>query len=177
MAEVREARPEEYPLLPALEAAADTLFGVHGITVPTGPKALTTMEQLEEAAANLVVDDPPRGCARLVNVDGLAHLEQLSVHPTVMRQGLGTALLLGAVAWAAERGYPAITLTTFRDLPFNGPFYARQGFVELTELTPGLAAAREHERDMGLDRQSVRIAMRRDLHRSAPTSAGGPAGR
>lgn len=173
MANVRAARREEYSLLPAIEAAADALFGEYGITVPTGPKALTTIEELEEAAANLVVGDPPVGCARLVELDGMAHLDQLSVHPNAMRHGLGTALLLGAVAWAAESGYRAITLTTFRDLPFNGPFYARQGFVELTELTPGLAAAREHERGMGLDRQSVRIAMHRNLGAAAPTSAGG----
>ena len=132
-----------------------------------------TPRGLEEAAANLVVGDPSVGCAGLVELDGMAHLDQLRCIPNAMRYGLGTALLLGAVAWAAESGHRAITLTTFRDLPFNGPFYARQGFVELTELTPGLAAAREHERGMGLDRQSVRIAMHRNLGEAAPTSAGG----
>lgn len=158
--EVRVARPEEYALLTEIEWAADRLFAQHGVQVPDGR---TPVAVLAEAACVLVTGDPPVGSARLQVLDGLAHLEQLSVHPRLARQGFGTALLVASIAWAAGHGYPAITLTTFRDLAFNGPFYARHGFVELTELTPGLAAIREHERALGLDAQGVRVAMRRAL--------------
>jgi GNAT superfamily N-acetyltransferase len=158
--EVRVARPEEYPLITEIESAADGLFAAHGVRVPDGR---TPVAVLAAAAAVLVTGDPPVGSAWLEIVDGLAHLEQLSVHPSAMRHGRGTALLLASIDWAAAHGYPAITLTTFRDLAFNGPFYARHGFVPMTELSAGLAALRENERALGLDRQGVRIAMRREV--------------
>jgi hypothetical protein len=56
-----------------------------------------------------------------------------------------------------------VTLTTFRDVPWNGPFYAKLGFRELRHLSPGLAAMREHERLIGDDDFGPRIAMRKDL--------------
>jgi hypothetical protein len=65
--------------------------------------------------------------------------------------------------WARYRGLPAVTLTTFRDVPWNGPFYAKLGFRELSELSPGLAAMREHERAIGDDDFGTRIAMREDI--------------
>ncbi len=163
--EVRVARPEEYLLLTEIELAADGLFAQHGVRVPD---FRTPVQVLADAACVLVTGDPPVGSARLEEVDGLAHLEQLSVHPAVMRRGFGAALLRGSIDWAAANGYPAITLTTFRDLPFNGPFYARHGFAPMAQLTPGLAAIRDNERAIGLDREGVRIAMRCELPRGHP---------
>jgi len=73
-------------------------------------------------------------------------------------------LIQSVVDWAQARGLPAITLLTFRDVPWNGPYYASLGFGSLVdaELTPGLLALRAHESELGLDRQS-RHAMRLDL--------------
>jgi len=64
--------------------------------------------------------------------------------------------------WAARQGLLAVTLTTFRHLPWNAPFYARRGFRVLSpdELGPGLRAALRGERAQGLRR---RVAMRRPL--------------
>jgi hypothetical protein len=58
-------------------------------------------------------------------------------------------------------GYPAVTLTTFRDVPWNAPFYTRLGFAMLDELTlpAGLAAKREQETRHGLPPET-RCAMR-----------------
>jgi len=57
-----------------------------------------------------------------------------------------------------------MTLTTFSDVPWNGPYYARLGWSALPEagLPPELAAARQHERDLGLD-QWPRQAMTKSL--------------
>jgi hypothetical protein len=43
---------------------------------------------------------------------------------------------------ARQAAYPAVTLTTFRDVPWNAPFYTRLGFSMLSELRlpAGLAA-------------------------------------
>jgi hypothetical protein len=67
---------------------------------------------------------------------------------------------------AAGRGVPALTLTTFRDVPWNAPYYARIGFRVLVEaeLTQGLRGIRDAEAAHGLDRWP-RVCMRRELSR------------
>ena len=57
-----------------------------------------------------------------------------------------------------------MTLTTFTDVPWNGPYYQRCGFRPLanTELTPGLRKIRADEIARGLD-EWPRISMRREL--------------
>jgi hypothetical protein len=67
-------------------------------------------------------------------------------------------------ALAAADGRAAITLTTFRDVPWNAPYYERLGFtvVEPADQGPELAAlvAEEAERIPG---EAPRVAMRRAL--------------
>ena len=89
----------------------------------------------------------------LAVVDGAAHVEQVSVHPDHARQGIGRALLERAAAWARAQGLRAITLTTYVEVDWNGPYYERLGFRYLTpdKETPGLRAIRRHERALGLD--------------------------
>jgi hypothetical protein len=64
---------------------------------------------------------------------------------------------------AADRDLALVTLTTFRDVPWNRPFYERRGFEVIGEeaLTPALRARREAEHEeLGLDRD-LRVVMRR----------------
>jgi hypothetical protein len=75
-------------------------------------------------------------------------------------------------AQSSDRGFgalhlPAVTLTTFRDVPWNAPFYARLGFRVIEALSPGLQAIRDHERDIGDDAFGSRVAMRIDLRGGA----------
>ena len=109
-------------------------------------------------------DDVPLGYALALVVDGLGHLEQLSVRPSAGRQGRGRALIDEVVAWARGWGAPALTLSTFREVPWNAPYYARQGFRPMDdhELTPGLRELRAAEEAAGLD-VAVRVVMRLDL--------------
>ncbi len=97
-------------------------------------------------------------------VDGCLQVEQVSVHPASARRGLGRRLLDHAASLAAADGRPALTLTTFADVPWNAPYYAGCGFRVLgdAELTPGLRAIRQREAALGPDRWP-RICMRRDL--------------
>jgi N-acetylglutamate synthase-like GNAT family acetyltransferase len=88
------------------------------------------------------------------------------VHPGHAHQRIGAALLDHVESWAARHELPALTLITFRGVPWNAPYYERLGFRELTaaEVTPGLAAlAAAAARGSG-DR-SVRVCMRRDVPR------------
>ena len=76
-------------------------------------------------------------------VDGCAHVEEIAVAPEFGRRGYGTAMLDAVERWAAANGHSAVTLTTFRDVPFNGPWYEGLGFRVIAgdELTPGLRDA------------------------------------
>ncbi len=62
------------------------------------------------------------------------HIAELSVHPDFQQQGVGARLMRGCQIDAHNSGFSALTLTTFRDVPWNGPFYQRLGFVEVGEL-------------------------------------------
>lgn len=66
-------------------------------------------------------------------------------------RGIGRRLLAAAEAWARERGFRLLSLTTFRAVAWNGPFYAAQGFVEVApEAMPaGLRAVHDHELALG----------------------------
>jgi ribosomal protein S18 acetylase RimI-like enzyme len=157
----RLATEADLAYLPAIESAADELFARAGI----GPMPSQTVDlaQLRDALVLLVSGDPVVGFAMVDEVDGEAHLEQLSVHPMAARQGLGTELLCAAIEWSARAGYESMTLCTFADVPWNAPFYARHGFHTVHELGPGLAKLRETERGLGLDDVGERVVMRRGL--------------
>lgn len=54
-------------------------------------------------------------------VDGDAHIEQVSVHPDYAHRRIGESLVDVAAAWAQQHGMAALTLTTYADVPWNGP--------------------------------------------------------
>ena len=95
-------------------------------------------------------------------VDGNAHVEQVSVHPEFAGRRIGARLIDTVAGWAARRRMPALTLTTFRDVPWNAPYYERLGFVRLepADLGDGLRALMATEADHGLE-PAKRVAMRR----------------
>lgn len=68
----------------------------------------------------------------LTSVRGASlYLDQISVDPAHGRKGLGAALMERVLKDAGRRGLKSVTLSTFRDLAWNGPFYRRLGFREL----------------------------------------------
>jgi GNAT superfamily N-acetyltransferase len=90
----------------------------------------------------------------------LPHLEELDVHPHHGRRGIGAALVRAACDWAARSGHATLTLTTFRDLPFNMPFYAKLGFQEVPAdaIVEEIAAVVRDEARRGL-RVEDRVVM------------------
>ena len=106
----------------------------------------------------------------LVNiVDGAAHIDQVSVDPAHARAGIGRRLIEAVEAWARAAGWPALTLTTFVDVPWNAPYYERLGFRRLSddELGPGQIRIRDHNAGTVLGRWP-RVTMRRTI--PAPSS-------
>lgn len=117
-----------------------------------------TAEQLQSymAAGTAWVATGPEGDAVgyiLVEVHGgWAHIEQVTVHPDHGRRGIGAALIGHVDRWAAEQGLDQLSLTTFRDVPWNAPYYKRLGFRHLpaTEAPSWLQGVMEREEKHGL---------------------------
>ncbi|BFV60853.1 hypothetical protein KCMC57_up59570 [Kitasatospora sp. CMC57] len=59
----------------------------------------------------------------------------------------------------AAVAFPALTLTTFAEVPWNAPYYVRCGFevIEGDEVGPGLRAIRAREAAHGLDRWAAGV--------------------
>ena len=163
---ISAARPKDIVLLPAIELAAAKLLVGHA---PPAVLAETTSPEDHARAQRrgllwvALADDAPVGFAHVDVIEaGSAHLEELDVHPDHARRRLGTRLVMAVCAWAASEGLESVTLSTFRDVPWNMPFYARLGFeiVSPDQLTPALRAKAEGEIARGLD-PAKRVTMRR----------------
>jgi GNAT superfamily N-acetyltransferase len=104
--------------------------------------------------------EQPVGFALVELLDGShPHLTEVDVHPAHGRQGIGAALVRVVCRWAEPRG--PLTLTTFRDLAWNMPFYARLGFEEVApgSLSTKVARVVRDEASRGLD-PTRRVVMR-----------------
>ena len=151
------ARPHDVYALPAIELAAARLF--EGLLPVSLMEETTDVGELAAAqAAGLLwvalADDAPVGFAHVVlRNDGVPHLEEIDVHPAHGRRGLGAALVRTVCAWVAAAGHREITLTTFPDVAWNAPFYARLGFevVDASAWPPAIAAIVAGEAARGLD--------------------------
>jgi ribosomal protein S18 acetylase RimI-like enzyme len=106
----------------------------------------------------------PVGFATCEAFDDALHLWELAVAHGRQRRGTGRALIAAVVGEARRRSLPAVTLTTFRDIAWNAPYYRRLGFEVLAPeaLNPRLAEIRTLEASKNLD-VAARCAMRLDL--------------
>lgn len=165
---VRAARHDDVCAIGAVEVAAGQRFRDVGLPTIADAEPLPAepLHRYVAAGAAWVVEAEGRlvGYAVVSVVDGEGHLDQVSVVPAATGRGLGTALLDTVCRWAATQGLHAVTLTTFAQVPWNGPYYARRGFVVVAEEDwgPELTAIRRREVDLGID-VAPRIAMRRAL--------------
>jgi GNAT superfamily N-acetyltransferase len=165
---IREPRTDELEGLREIERAAGLLFN----TVGMDDIAAHEPSSVEELASYLADDrawvvihqHAVVGYVLVDVVDGVAHLEQLSVLPDYGRRGYGAALLARVCDWARQRDLGAVTLTTFEQVPWNGPYYARHGFRVLAddEIGPELRRLRDEEAMHGLD-PNLRVCMQREV--------------
>jgi GNAT superfamily N-acetyltransferase len=168
---IRLARPDDLPKLQEIERAAGELFREVGMPSvaddePSSIAELAIYQDASRAWVSVDSGDEPVAYLLLDVLDGEAHIEQVSVHPAHGRQGLGKRLIDVVATWAVEHGFSALTLTTFVDVAWNGPYYSRLGFRPVEQLSPGLRRIREHEAARGLDTWP-RMAMRRELRAPA----------
>ncbi|MFC5577020.1 GNAT family N-acetyltransferase [Lysobacter niabensis] len=92
------------------------------------------------------------GFAMAKEQDGFLHLAVMAVHPDHGNRGFGRELVMATIREATQRRSLGVTLTTFEDLPWNGPFYRKMGFRVLrdSELSPSLRSTLAHEERLGM---------------------------
>jgi GNAT superfamily N-acetyltransferase len=166
---IRLAEADDLAEVRAVEVAAGSMFAAIGLR----SEALNTPPELDELREYVLLErlwvavdeqNRPVAHAAMAIVDGHAHLEQVSVDPSVSRRGIGRELIEHVSMWAREGGLYTMTLTTFAEVPWNAPYYERLGFRRMLEAewTPGLRAIREREIAAGLD-EWPRVCMTRAL--------------
>jgi GNAT superfamily N-acetyltransferase len=172
---IREARADELEALRDIESAAGALFAEVGMAFvaeePPPPLELLRGHQ-RDGRAWVAADPADLPIAYLIAdlVDANAHIEQVSVHPSFGHRGIGRSLIDHLGGWADQRGLPALTLTTFAEVPWNAPYYLRCGFLAVPEaaMGPELAALCAGEQERGLGRMAPRVAMRKPVAGSDP---------
>jgi GNAT superfamily N-acetyltransferase len=176
MITLRRAQSIDAVTLPAIERSAAELFRRDAALAWLADAQVTDAEQHRRAIETDEVwvaqspDGVLLGFLSAVEVDNELHIQELSVGQHFQGRGAGRKLLLTAVAHARDRELHGLTLTTFRDLPWNEPFYQRQGFETLSpeQWGPRLATVLNDEIAHGLPGER-RCAMRLRL-RAAPSN-------
>ena len=147
-----------------IERISATRFIGTGLDIGEPTDVATLTERL--AVGGLIVaregDDSLVGFVVFCEVDGCGYIEQIDVLPSHAGRRIGAALLDAAAEAAKLRGWHALTLSTFKDVPWNAPYFRRLGFVEIADewLPPALLAIRADHEAHGVD-EKLRVFMRR----------------
>jgi GNAT superfamily N-acetyltransferase len=137
---IRPARGDEVGDLQKIDLASATLF-IGSDLIDFGPSGAPT-EPIPEDRLRKGFGDGLIWVAvdRLEELVGFAlcsdrgddlYLDQLSVLPTHGRRGLGARLVRRSLQEAETRAHKRVSLSTFRKIPWNGPFYRKLGFREV----------------------------------------------
>ena len=163
------AHPGDAPHLQEIERRAGQRFrdvGMPEIADDEPPSTDVLARYADDGRSWVAADgaDRPIGYVLVDTVDGCAHIEQVTVSPDHQGAGVGRALVDEVRRWARERGMPAVTLTTFSEVPWHAPLYEHLGFrvVDEAEVGPELRALRDDEARHGLD-PAQRVCMRAEI--------------
>jgi GNAT superfamily N-acetyltransferase len=167
---VRDARREDLPRLPEVERSAAEAF--RGMTdVPfevitaIGPGETYAPHMAEGTLWVAEMEGELVGFLAARRHGSRLHIDEVDVAHGQQGQGVGRRLIETAIAHAQEQRLGEVTLTTFRTIPWNAPYYARFGFRALDpeETSPELAELIRAENAKGLN---DRCAMRLELQRN-----------
>lgn len=167
---LRQATPADAAIFPELEQSAGLAFRGDREIAWLADAANLSAERYRAIIAegwSWIAEDeraaPVAFAAATLDGEEL-HLWELNVHIDHQRRGIGRALLQRLLVAAAAAAIPAMTLTTFRDLPWNAPFYRSMGFelLDAVQLDPRLAELLAEEARRGLP-AIRRCAMRRKI--------------
>lgn len=163
---VRPALPAELELIRALErASAQRFLGLMDALAADEPSSVRLLTARLAAGGLLAaeVEDQLVAFVMFRPVEDSVYIEQIDVLPAFAGRRIGAALLDAVAQHAQAKGLAGLTLSTFRDIPWNAPWYRRLGFVDIehADLTPGLLAIRREHLERGLD-ERLRVFMGRE---------------
>ncbi|TGQ50488.1 N-acetyltransferase [Mesorhizobium sp. M1C.F.Ca.ET.193.01.1.1] len=170
MITIRPARADDAEAMPDIEQSAGLAFraipDLAWLADGDNVSAERHHELIAKGACWVAADeqDQPIGFLSAGVEGGALHIWELDVRLDRQGSGIGRALIERAIEDAKRRGLSTVTLTTFRDVAWNAPFYRKFGFrilegAEVDGRLSGLLSG-EAEHGMPLDR---RCAMRLDL--------------
>ncbi|MEM6596964.1 MAG: GNAT family N-acetyltransferase [Cyanobacteria bacterium P01_D01_bin.36] len=154
----RAAAQRFFPYLKQLEISAGLLEGLTPVSFLRRARyerrlwvAVSTDEN-QRLVGFIVAKFLPNSC----------FIVELSVHPSHGRQGVGSALVEACCMGALTRNVQQVTLTTFRYIPWNIPFYQQLGFRELNARywSPEIRAIVQHEARYGFAQQHRTVMIR-----------------
>ncbi len=160
---LRLARPEDAEAMPEIERTAAVAFAGEPSVDPARTRSVADYARLIRRGHSLVahVGEVMAGFLVAQPFSRELHIWEMDVAPAFQRRGIGAGLVRAAQIDARNTGFRALTLTTFRDLAWNAPFYASLGFEEVTALDahPRLAGELANEVDDGMpaDRRCAMI--------------------
>jgi len=153
---LRLANPADIPLVREIErASAQRFVGLMDALAadePTPPDVLAA--RIASRGLLVAVErDAPMAFVMFRPVEDALYIEQIDVLPAWGGRRIGAALLEAVAQRARAQGLARLTLSTFRDVPWNAPYYRRLGFIDIAEdaLTPGLLEIRRDHLARGLD--------------------------
>ena len=169
---ITAAEQEDIPALIAVDKAASTLFEPTGLLQPEAlaDHVPAHVFETEIAAGNVFVARNQHNWAvgfALIGLRGNGlYLDQVSVNPDYGRKGIGRSLVIRVLTEAEIRKLPHVSLSTFKTVPWNGPFYASMGFREIPheKLEPYMLEIEDAQRPL-MD-VSERCFMRRKVRRA-----------
>jgi len=168
MITIRPATQADFDTLPVIEMDAGqelAKFGLQSVAdMPASPPEYYKQLPGLSVVFLACTGEQVVGFVICLVVDGQAHLKELSVMRCHMKKGIGRRLVATSIEWAKAKNFQWLTLTTYRDIPFNAPFYLSLGFTsfETGETWPCLSSIRENEKKTGLDIKA-RVCMRLSL--------------
>jgi GNAT superfamily N-acetyltransferase len=168
---IRPAVAADLPLLGPLEDRAGLRFreSVHPYCADFSSFDAGHLAELVGAGTVWVAvgaDDTPIGFAIAEARGGEGYLHELDVDVAHGRRGVGRALVRRVAEWARSTGFETLLLSTFRDVPWNAPYYERLGFqiVPLDVYDDAMRAQRQSDAAAGMRLES-RVMMRAALGR------------
>ncbi|GFF52507.1 hypothetical protein IFM51744_07864 [Aspergillus udagawae] len=166
---IRPAIEEDIPRLNTIETSAAQLFCTVNLawvadSPPLDPATLRSMIIQQNVWVAVTADNTEVGFIAVQELDGMLYIAEMDVHANWQRRGVARMMLEEAERQARDRGYEYVSLTTYRDLEFNGRFYARMGFEEVDVDIAGEGHGRELEEQArcGHDR-ARRCVMRKSV--------------
>ena len=161
---IRFANADDLPQLPALERAAAAMFA--NSPYPQLVHWSLASEEIQSGDVIFVaeVSNELAGFVIVRPASEAMHIQEIDVHPNFARRRVGALLIDAVEKWTRTQGLLFVTLTTFDDVPWNGPYYARLGYsqIERDAISPALQTILLAEEKAGIA-MAHRICMQKEI--------------